>query len=169
MSLSYKRKRFYREYLRCGNGTTAAILAGYSERSAHARASEMLKDPEGLEYYMGIMDDLNERIMCDAEDVKNEFAKLGLSDIRGIVSEDGERLVPIHKLDDFTAASIAAVEVVTRKDKDGQVIDYVHKYKFHSNVQALMDLARQFNLHEKDREACAGTVNVYLDDKDSKA
>lgn len=49
--LNERQKRFVLEYLRNGgNGTEAAISAGYSERSAAVQASRMLNDDKILAY-----------------------------------------------------------------------------------------------------------------------
>jgi len=168
MSVSYKRKRFYREYLKSGNGAEAAIIAHYSAKTAQVQSSQMLKDPEGMKYYFKLLGDLNERIMVDAVDIQDELGKLAMSDVRGITSEDGKTLLPINELDDFTAAAIAGVEVVTRRDKDGEVIEYIHKYKFHPKMGALDNFSKQFNLHKKHEESQASVVNVFIDGKDVK-
>lgn len=46
--LSPRRQRFVNAYLgeAAGNATKAAIIAGYSERSAYSQAHELLKNPE---------------------------------------------------------------------------------------------------------------------------
>lgn len=50
--LTEQRKMFIEEYLklRCKNATLAAINAGYSEKSASAQASQILKDSEVSAY-----------------------------------------------------------------------------------------------------------------------
>lgn len=50
--LTEQRKMFIEEYLklRCKNATLAAINAGYSEKSASAQASQILKDSEVAGY-----------------------------------------------------------------------------------------------------------------------
>lgn len=50
-ALNERQKRFALEYVRNGgNGTEAAISAGYSARSAHVQASRLLKDDKVLAY-----------------------------------------------------------------------------------------------------------------------
>jgi len=44
--LTLKQAKFTKEYLKSGNGTQAAIKAGYSKNSAHDIASENLRKPE---------------------------------------------------------------------------------------------------------------------------
>ena len=48
--LNPKQKRFVENYLRCGNATEAAVMAGYSAKSARSWASRMLSMPEVQEY-----------------------------------------------------------------------------------------------------------------------
>ena len=50
--LTEQKKLFVEEYLklRCKNATKAAIAAGYSEKSASAQASQLLKNDEVSEY-----------------------------------------------------------------------------------------------------------------------
>lgn len=44
--LTLKQAKFTKEYIKTGNGTQAAIAAGYSKNSAHDIASENLRKPE---------------------------------------------------------------------------------------------------------------------------
>lgn len=50
--LTEQRRIFIEEFLklRCKNATQAAILAGYSSKTAHSQASNIMKDNEVLEY-----------------------------------------------------------------------------------------------------------------------
>jgi len=48
--LTDQRRKFCDEYLKCLNGTKAAIAAGYSENSATVQASQMLIDEEVVKY-----------------------------------------------------------------------------------------------------------------------
>lgn len=70
--LTEQRKMFVEEYLklRCKNATSAAINAGYSEKSASAQASQILKDSEVQEYLSmrknEISRDLQQEFIYDA-------------------------------------------------------------------------------------------------------
>ena len=161
--ISFKRKRFYREFLKDQNGTKAAIRAGFSVHTAGCQASQMMNDPEGLEYYFSLLDDLNEHIMMEAADVKNEIAKLASSDVRGIYHEDGTIKAP-HELDDFTAAAIVGIKITQDPVKGDQ-----YEYKFHPKMQALENLTKQFNLYEEHQRESAAEVHIHFDDKDAKA
>ncbi|MCB1719976.1 MAG: terminase small subunit, partial [Candidatus Competibacteraceae bacterium] len=46
MALTAKQQKFVDEYLKSRNATSAALAAGYSERSAHSIGWENLRKPE---------------------------------------------------------------------------------------------------------------------------
>lgn len=46
MTLNQRQKKFAYEYWQSGNGTQAAIKAGYSEKTAYSQASRLLKKDE---------------------------------------------------------------------------------------------------------------------------
>lgn len=52
---------------------------------------------------------LNEKAMLSKVDVLNELAKIAMFDIRNLYDDDGE-LIPLHELDDATAACITGIE-----------------------------------------------------------
>lgn len=95
-SLSPKIMRFVEEYVIDGNGTQAAIRAGYSERSAYAQASALLKKHE-------VKAELEKRL---AE------VRSGVKLTRQTCIEQYRRLAsacynqPLHELDDDTAAAL---------------------------------------------------------------
>lgn len=66
--LTEQKKQFVEEYLRlrCKNATKAAIAAGYSEKSASAQASQLLKNDEVSEY-------LEQRKSEIAQELQQEF------------------------------------------------------------------------------------------------
>lgn len=163
MSISYKRKRFYQEFLIDGNGTAAAKRAGYAANSAGVQASQMLADPEGQKYLNELLTDLNRDLHMSAADVKNEVGKLASADLRGIFNEDGSMKAP-HELDDATAACISSIEI-----KEDPLMGTTYKYRFHSKTAALENLTKQHNLYLENQKAGAGEIHVHLDEKDSKA
>ena len=46
MTLNARQRKFAQEYWATGNGTQSAIKAGYSEKTAHVQASNLLKHPK---------------------------------------------------------------------------------------------------------------------------
>lgn len=163
MSVSFKRKRFYKEYLIDGNGTAAAIRAGYSPKTAQVQASQMLADPDGQKYMNELLTDLDQLLELTAADVRNEVGKLATSDVRGIFNEDGTLKAP-HELDEHTAAAIASIKI-----KRDPILGDQYEYKFHSKVAALENLTKQHNLYEANQKAGAGEIHLHIDEKDAQA
>lgn len=67
---------FAKEYLIDLNGTQAAIRAGYREKSARTKASELLKDPEVKAIIQEEMDKRAERTLITADEVLNDLKEL---------------------------------------------------------------------------------------------
>lgn len=50
VDIAHRKRRFCEEWVIDGNGTRAAIAAGYSKHTAHVQASKLLDDPQVSEY-----------------------------------------------------------------------------------------------------------------------
>lgn len=66
-ALTPKQQRFVDEYLIDGNGTQAAIRAGYSEKTAYSIANENLSKPEIAAAIQSAMDERAKRTQIDAD------------------------------------------------------------------------------------------------------
>jgi phage terminase small subunit len=116
---------FYGEYIKDGNGTRATIAAGFPEKSAHVAAARMLKNAKVKAAIDGWSARTLQKLEMSAEEVLRELSKVGKFDARRLYDKDGNRL-PVHLLDDVTAAAIVGVEdettegpcfVTTRKQR----------------------------------------------------
>lgn len=98
--LTEQKQQFIEEYikLKCKNATKAAIAAGYSEKSASAQASQLLKNSEVAEY-------LKKRKAELAQDLRDEFifdaleAKKAMHDI--LIDPDADNRDKITIARDF--------------------------------------------------------------------
>lgn len=96
--LTEQKQQFIEEYikLKCKNATKAAINAGYSEKSASAQASQLLKNCEVAEY-------LKKRKAELAQDLRDEFifdaleAKKAMYDIMVDPNADNRDKITIAK------------------------------------------------------------------------
>lgn len=107
--LNPRQASFYGEYIKDGNGTRAAIAAGFPESSAHVAAARLLKNPKIAAAIESWRERQKERFEITAEAVLDELFKLGTYDPKNLYDKDGNR-IPVHLLDDFTRAAVAAVE-----------------------------------------------------------
>ena len=110
MAKADRELRFAKEFLIDGHGTKAAIRAGFPPKSAHVAASRLLKKDKIRELIDKARADANKLVGLTAERVTRELARLAFSDPRKMFRPDGT-VIPIHELDDDTAAAIAGYEV----------------------------------------------------------
>lgn len=81
ISLTEKQKIFCREYIYDWNGTRAAIIAGYSEKTATAIACENLTKPNIKQYIEEIQKDLEKQAGISRLKILNEHQKLAFTSI----------------------------------------------------------------------------------------
>lgn len=141
--LNPKHRLFVRQYCRTRNATKAAVLAGYSQKSAGAIGGELLQKPEIVEAIEIGLARLAEKIDVDAERVIQEYAKIAFARPDDVIRwEDGKLvLTDIDDLDEVTLASIAEVTQTASGDI---------RVKFHDKPKALEALARHLDLFSKD-------------------
>lgn len=141
--LNPKHRLFVRQYVRIRNATKAAVLAGYSEKTAGAIGGELLQKPEIAEAIETGIARLAEKIDVDAERVIQEYARIAFARPDDVIRwEDGKLvLTDIDDLDEDTLASIAEVTQAASGDI---------RVKFHDKGKALEALARHLDLFNKD-------------------
>jgi phage terminase small subunit len=93
-----------------GNGTQAAISAGYAEKSAHVAASRLLKDDKVAAAIAQRRDKALASLELTTDLVLLELARIVRFDPRKLYKPDGS-MKAVHELDDDTAAAIASVEL----------------------------------------------------------
>ncbi|WP_035350839.1 terminase small subunit [Edaphobacter aggregans] len=109
--LTPKQDRFVAEYIANGmNATRAAISAGYSAKTANEQGSRLLANVSVAAVVDAKKAKILGKLEITAEKVLQEIAKIAFLDPRKLFASDGS-LIPIHELDDNTAASIAGLEV----------------------------------------------------------
>lgn len=96
----------------CMSGNAAYRKITGSEASHQSVAVEVRKirrRPIVIARIAALRAELTEKSMLTKLDVLSELAKIAMFDIRNLYDEDGE-MIPIHELDDATAACITGVE-----------------------------------------------------------
>ena len=158
--LTPKQQRFVEEYLIDLNASDAARRAGYSEASAGMIGYQNLQKPEIADAIAELKHERSLRTQISADQVLQEIARLGFSDIRNVLSDNGSLLNP-HEWDDQTAASIASIEVVTNtgelgKDEDGRtIVEQTHKIKIWDKNAALEKLCKHLGLYAPEKKDVA--------------
>jgi phage terminase small subunit len=143
-----KQQKFVAAYLgeAKGNGTQAAIIAGYSPKTARVIAQECLLKPAVAQAIAEAQAASLKASEVAIERWRKELERLAFSDPRQLFTQGGSLLTPVD-LDEDTAASLKEFEVVERsiKNADGEYeIERVRKVKMHSKVKALELMGRHF-------------------------
>ena len=112
-TLDAREKAFVDAYLLSGDAKAAALKAGYSATMANSKAYQWVRSSKAKPHvYAAIAAKAQkraERMEVTAERIIQENARIALFDMRKLYDEDGRR-IPIHKLDDDTAAAIVGYE-----------------------------------------------------------
>jgi len=159
--MTERQKRFCAEYVACGNGTKAALAAGYATSGARQEASRLLKAPEILQEIERLRAPYLEKLDVGSERLIQELAKIAFQDPRLFFDKDGNPR-PIGDLDPITAASIAGIthrQIVS----DGQARGTVTKYILADKLSALEKLMRMHGMFKTEE----GALNIMLTSLDS--
>lgn len=152
--LTIKVKEFCKQYLIDLNGKQAAIRAGYSEKTAEVQASRLLSNVNVQNFIKELMNAREKRTEITQDKVLTELAKIGFFDIRKLLDEKGNP-IPLHELDDQTAASIAGLDMLEEYDgtgKDRIFVGYVKKYKLADKRAALVDIGKHLGMFIERKE-----------------
>lgn len=142
--LTPKQSRFIDEYMIDLNATQACIRAGYSARTADRIGPELLGKTCVQAALSVRMKKREERTEITQDRVLREFAKLAFFDPRKLFDADGKPL-PIHQLDDDTAAVVAGLDVASVGNSDMGVGE-VLKIKLADKKGALDSVARHLGM-----------------------
>lgn len=160
-----RRAAFIEAYLINGrNGTQAAITAGFSAKTAAAAASRLLNDSKISVLVAERTEIINTAAELTSENVMREIRRLALFDPRRLFKADGA-LVPIHELDDDTAAGIASLEqdeITEGFGKEAVKIGVTKKIKLWDKVRALDMAAKNLGLFEKDNAQRSENLNLQV-------
>jgi phage terminase small subunit len=154
-----KMMRFVAEIQIDGNGTQAAIRAGYSKKSAYAMAAENLRKPQIIKAIAEGKKAAVERNKISIDRVIQEAARLALFDPRKMFHADGTPK-SIHELDDDTAACVAGLDVVSIGS--GESVGTVLKYKLAPKGQAIDTLMKYLGGYEKHNAQRTGSLSDLL-------
>ena len=133
------------------NGTRAAKLAGYSQRSATEIAYENLRKPQVKTEIKRLIAIREKNLNVTDARIIEELAMSAFSDPRDYYGDDGE-LLPIQELSENAAKAL--VEFTVTQGRNGN--DTVVKIKRDSKLSALETLARIHNMFYNDQDPNLG-------------
>ncbi len=153
-----RRRIFALAYLRNGgNGTHAAIAAGFAPHSAGVTGSKLLKEPMVRAFMEANRKDYQAIVGLETARTLTEVARLAYFDPRRTLDASGQP-IPTHLLDDDTAACLASEKSAM---VGGTSVGTLER-KFYDKGQALDKAMRFHGLYEQDnkqKQAVDVTVN----------
>lgn len=162
MSLNDRQLRFAIEYVACGVATTAALNAGYSDKTAYAQGSALLKHPEVMAEIERRKTNIEKRVLgryeVTREKIVRELATLGFSNMSDYTAIDGNDIVldmSTVDRDQLGAVKEITSEVYTEGRGDEARAVKRTKFSLYDKRAALMDLAK-LEGHVVDRQQLTG-------------
>jgi phage terminase small subunit len=146
--------RFVVEYLKDLNGTQAYKRAGYKANSSVAanQAAWLLANPKVIAALKAKREQMLTAADLSTERTLREIARIAYFDQRKMMTADGAP-IPLHQLDDDTAAALAGMDVLEQYEgvgEDRKLVGLVKKYKIADKNAALEKAAKILGLFEKD-------------------
>lgn len=163
-----RKKQFAEHYAAHGNATQAAIVAGYSEKTAYSQGARLLKDVEIKAYVASLQESATSDAGVTIQRCVLELARIAFGDPRKLFTVDGY-LKPIRDLGDEEAALLSQFEIegdlfnaqMKRPDPNGEAdempgIEFVPikvgKLKRWDKVKSLELLMKYLGAFEKDNQ-----------------
>jgi phage terminase small subunit len=133
-----KQASFIREYLIDGNGTQAAIRAGYSQKTAKEQAARLLSKVNIQNEIKDYQDKASAEAQITLTWWLKKMKQLADFDPRRFYDENGD-LLPVNKLDDDSAAALTGMDIQEMPigSGDDKVITLLKKIKFTDRLAAL--------------------------------
>ena len=140
--LTEKQARFAREYALDGNGTQAALRAGYSARTAGKTATGLVANSAVQRAIQAKQRAIAVARGATPDQIKSELAAIAFARPMQMFDDEG-RLRPPAEWPDELQACVASFEVVRRNVESGDGHrDIIWKVKFWDKVKALELLGR---------------------------
>lgn len=144
--LTPRQEKFCALYLELGNGTAAAIGAGYPISGAGVAAHHLLKNPKVRARIDKPLETVVQRAQLTRERVLEEMRRLAFTDIRSFYDERGA-VKPVSAWTEEMGSQVAATETIIKNARAGDgVTDEVLKLKTHDKVRVLEMLGKHFKL-----------------------
>lgn len=147
LSAEVRRQLFAEAFLSNGNNATnAALVAGFSEKSAASQGARLLKHAKVQQLLEKRQTEVLDNLKITTERITLERARLAFFDPRKLFGKDGQ-LLPIHELDADTAAVICGFRVSQTGGGEDQVTT-TKDYKLASKDASLTSLERQRGMYK---------------------
>lgn len=161
-STQQRREDFVEAYLsNGGNATEAAIAAGYSRTGAVKQGSRMSRNVHVVALLDKRRAAVFDNLKITTERILLERARLAFFDPRKLLDKDGVP-IPMHLLDDDTAAAVAGMDVMQIGGEDGAAVAVVKKYKLADKNASLTAVEKIRGMYKEDNEQSRPVTKVVM-------
>ena len=166
--LTVMQEAYAQEYVKCPeNQTQAAINAGFSQKSAHVKASTMMRDERIQKRIAELMEERNKRLRVSADYVLLRLVEIDQMDVIDILDDEGG-LKPISQWPKVWRTSISAVDInrirMAMKDDEEDIESTLQKIKWPDKVKNLELIGKHVDVNAF-KERMEVNVNVTIADR----
>ncbi len=158
-------ERFAIAYVALGDNAAQAYLKirpNVKLTTAAVEGGKLLRNPYVAECIDKERARLKAKYALTSERVLAEHAKLAFFDPKKLVDENGEP-IPLHLLDDDTAAALGAIELRSMEVNGDVVVKKIHRFKPYSKPAVLALVNRILHLEDKPPEEPEGAPVDHMD------
>ena len=157
-----RHETFAHEYVIDSNGTQAAIKAGFAEKGAHVRGSQLLSNGKVWARVAYLRDERLSKSRRSAAEIIKELENIGFSNVSDVFSWDENGTCFIKNSDELPREVSAAIESIQVEEKSvgkegdaGLILKT--KVKLHPKLPALIKLGLEHDLF-KEKVELSGNV-----------
>jgi len=143
--LNTRGAKFVTKFLACGNATSSAKKAGYSEHTAYSIAHEILKKPEIAAAVQAGLDAIAHRCEIAADKIVKDLTAVAFSNVSNYEFDDDGY---VQLVEGAPPESVLALQCVKRKKRtlsDGSVV-IESEFRLWDKLAALQLLGRKLKL-----------------------
>jgi phage terminase small subunit len=164
-TLTPKQEAFALAYCRLSNASDA-YREVYAVKKASAKTineagCRLLSDSKVAARITEVIGKAVKKAGIDVERTLLEVARISYFDPRKLFRRDGS-IIPMHNLDDDTAAAIAGVEVFEKVNEHGKRIGITKKVKFWDKNSALEKAMKYLGMYLRDNEQARPEIKVII-------
>lgn len=145
MRLTQKQETFCLKYFELGNASEAALIAGYSMKTAAVIASENLNKPkiiERIQQLRQVAEDASIATVLERKQILTEITRGRVSDLL----DDSQRIKQGGNLDTAAIQEIDTTDIKIGKGEHAALAT-ITKVKLHSPIQAIAELNKMEKIY----------------------
>lgn len=146
--LTQKQETFCIKYFELGNGTEAAVIAGYSRKTAEVVASQNLRKLNVMERIKQLRQTVEDKTVTSVLERKQILAEIARGRLTDFMEcgQDGSWInIDAEKMNTH---AIQAIDTKTEYDQNGAEPTVVTKIRLHNPIQAIAELNKMEGIYE---------------------